>query len=212
MIKFRVTIFVGVILLLGLLAGCGSQQVKNIESNEIQTAKSSKKAEPSYKIGPGDQLSIFVWNNQELSTNVTVRPDGYITAPLVKDVHASGSLATDLASEIENRLSKYIKAPHVTVSISGFIGRYEEQIRVVGQAAQPQALRYMENMTVLDVIIAVGGLTEFADGNEATIVRTIDGEKVQIKVRLDDLIKNGDISANIEVNPGDILIIPESWF
>jgi len=212
MVRLYINKIAASIFLLSLLAGCGSQEIKNIDVNAVKALAKIKEVGPSYRIGPGDQLSIFVWNNPELSTNVAVRPDGYITAPLVKDVHASGSLATVLASEIETRLSKYIKAPHVTVSITSFVGRYEEQIRVVGQAAQPQALRYTENMTVLDVIIAVGGLTEFADGNEATIIREVKGEKVQFEVRLDDLIKGGDITANIDIKPGDILIIPESWF
>jgi len=212
MVRFNINKIIVSISLLGLLAGCNSQEIKSVDVKTAQAFAEVKEIGPSYKIGPGDQLSIFVWNNPELSTNVAVRPDGYITAPLVKDVHASGSLATTLANKIEKQLSKYIKSPHVTVSITSFIGRYEEQIRVVGQAAKPQALRYLENMTVLDVIISVGGLTEFADGNEATIVRIVEGEKVQFKVRLNDLIKGGDISANVDVKPGDILIIPESWF
>ena len=211
MAKTHVTSILSMIALLGLLTACGSQSIKTVETSSIQSLEPVE-AEPNYKIGPGDQLNIFVWGNSDLSTNVVVRPDGFITAPLVEDVQASGSTAADLAAAIEKRLEKYIKTPNVTVSISSFVGRYEEQVRVVGQAAQPQALRYKENMTVLDVIIAVGGLTEFADGNKATIVREVDAEKVQFKVRLDDLIKRGDISANVGMKPGDILIIPESWF
>lgn len=197
---------------LAQMSGCSStSEIKSIKSSLVQSAEVTNIG-PSYKIGPGDQLSIFVWGNSDLSTSVTVRPDGYISTPLAEDVQASGSTAADLAGQIKLRLEKYIKTPNVTVSIQSFVGRYEEQIRVVGQAAQPQALRYKENMTVLDVIIAVGGLTEFSDGNSASVVRKIDGENIKIEVRLDDLIKQGDISANMFVRPGDILIIPESWF
>ena len=208
MAKIRV---LSILIMLGVLAACGAPEIKTIETSSVQLSEMAD-MNPSYKIGPGDQLNIFVWGNPDLSANVVVRPDGYITAPLVEDVQASGSTAADLADAIEEGLAKYVKTPNVTVSITNFVGRYEEQVRVVGQATQPQALRYKENMTALDVIIAVGGLTEFADGNGASIVREVNGEKVQFKVRLDDLVKRGDISANVEMKPGDILIIPESWF
>ncbi len=209
--KIRIFLFILSVSLLVFLAGCSSPEAKRVDVSSIQGMETTATG-PSYKIGPGDQLSIFVWGNSDLSTDVTVRPDGYITAPLVEDVKASGSTAADLASEIRKRLAKYIKTPNVTVSISGFVGRYEEQVRVVGQAVQPQALRYKDKMTVLDVIIAVGGLTEFADGNDATIIREVNGEKLKISVYLDDLIQKGMISKNIAMKPGDILIIPESWF
>ncbi len=207
----KIRIFILGVSMLVFLAGCSSPGTKRVDVSSIQGMEVTATG-PSYKIGPGDQLSIFVWGNSDLSTDVTVRPDGYITAPLVEDVKASGSTAADLASEIRQRLAKYIKTPNVTVSISGFVGRYEEQVRVVGQAVQPQALRYKDKMTVLDVIIAVGGLTEFADGNDATIIREVDGKKIKISVYLDDLIQKGMISKNIAMKPGDILIIPESWF
>lgn len=209
--KIRIFLLMLGIFVLGLLTGCSSSEAKRVDISSIQGMEAISTG-PSYKIGPGDQLNIFVWGNPDLSTDVTVRPDGYITAPLVEDVQASGSTAANLASEIKERLAKYIKTPNVTVSISNFVGRYEEQVRVVGQAVQPQALRYKDKMTVLDVIIAVGGLTEFADGNDATIIREIEGEKVKINVYLDDLIRRGLISKNIVMKPGDILIIPESWF
>ncbi len=167
---------------------------------------------PVYLIGPGDALKVFVWNNPEVSTSVTVRPDGLITTPLVEDLKASGLTSTILARHLEKRLSKYIKNPKVTITVTGFVGRYREQIRVIGQAATPSSLPYSENMTLLDVIIAVGGLTTYAAGNRATVIRTIDGKKKKIEVRLDDLIRDGDISANINMSPGDVLIIPESWF
>lgn len=167
---------------------------------------------PVYLIGPGDALKVFVWNNQEVSTSVTVRPDGLITTPLVEDLRASGLTSTMLARKLEKRLSKYIKNPKVTVTVTGFVGRYREQIRVIGQAATPSSLPYSENMTLLDVVIAVGGLTAYAAGNRATVIRTIGSKKEKIEVRLDDLIRDGDISANINMSPGDVLIIPESWF
>lgn len=164
-----------------------------------------------YLIGPGDSLSIVVWRNPELSTGVPVRPDGKITTPLVEDLIAVGKTSTQLAREIEKALSKYIQDPIVTVIVTGFVGPYSEQIRVIGQAAKPQTLPYRQNMSALDVMIAVGGLTDFAAGNRAVILRTREGGK-QYGVRLDDLLRRGDVSANVELRPGDVLIIPESYF
>jgi polysaccharide export outer membrane protein len=169
-------------------------------------------ASPLYVIGPGDSLSVFVWGDNELSTEVVVRPDGLITTPLVEDLQASGRTPTELARDLEKRLSIFVKNPKVTVSVTNFVGRYTEQVRVVGQAAQPQSLPYRDGMTLLDVIISVGGLTEFAAGNKATIVRKAGGKTHQFRVRLDDLIRDGDISANTRMMPGDVLIIPETWF
>jgi polysaccharide export outer membrane protein len=169
-------------------------------------------ASPLYVIGPGDSLNVFVWGDNELSTEVVVRPDGLITTPLVEDLQASGKTPTELARNLEERLSIFVKNPKVTVSVTNFVGRYTEQVRVVGQAAQPQSLPYRDGMTLLDVIISVGGLTEFAAGNKATIVRKVGGKTQQFRVRLDDLIRDGDISANTRMMPGDVLIIPETWF
>ena len=164
-----------------------------------------------YKIGPLDSVNVVVWRNPELSTSVPVRPDGKITAPLIEDLPALGKDPTTLARDIEKALSKYIRDPVVTVIVGGFNGPYPEQIRVVGEAQKPQALPYRQGMTVLDVMIAVGGLTDFADGNNASIMRTSEGGK-QYNVRLKDLVKRGDISANVDVKPGDILLVPQSWF
>lgn len=164
-----------------------------------------------YLIGPGDSVNLVVWRNPEVSMVVPVRPDGKITTPLVEDLPASGKTPTQLARDVEKALSKYIQEPVVTVIVNGFVGPYSEQIRVIGQAAKPQALPYRQNMTVLDVLIAVGGITEFADGNKASILRTAGGSQ-QFNVRLSDLIKDGDVSANVEMRQGDVLIIPESWF
>lgn len=165
----------------------------------------------NYVIGPGDNVNIQVWRNPELSTSVPVRPDGKITAPLVEDLPAMGKDASTLARDIEKALAKYIRDPVVTVIVTNFVGPYSEQIRVVGEAANPQTLPYRQKMTLLDLMIAVGGITDFADGNRATILRTAEGNK-QYSVRIKDLIKDGDVSANVEMRPGDVLIIPQSWF
>ncbi len=165
-----------------------------------------------YIIGPGDNLNIFVWRNPELSQSVAVRPDGKLSVPLVEDLSASGKTSTELAREIETVLATYIKEPLVTVIVGGFQGVYSTQVRVVGEAAEPTALPYRDDMTALDVMIAVGGLTEFADGNQSRIVRSVGGKQVQSVVRLEDLVKDGDISANVPIAPGDIIIIPEAWF
>ena len=165
----------------------------------------------TYVIGAGDALNIIVWRNPELSMSVPVRPDGKVAAPLVEEIVAQGKTSTQLAREVEAQLGKYVRDPVVTVLVTGFVGPYSEQIRVVGEAAKPQFLNYKKNMTLLDVMIAVGGLTDFAAGNSASILRTSDGGK-QYAVRLKDLIKRGDVSANVEMRPGDILVIPQSLF
>ena len=165
----------------------------------------------NYIVGPGDNLSISVWRNPELSMSVPVRPDGRIATPLVDDLVAQGKTSTEIARDIEKVLSKLVRDPVVTVIVTGFVGPYSEQIRVVGEAAKPQALPYKQKMTLLDVMIAVGGLTDFADGNGASIVRAAEGGK-QYSVRIKDLVKRGDIAANVEMKPGDILIIPQGWF
>ena len=165
-----------------------------------------------YLIGPGDNLSIVVWRNPEVSQSVPVRPDGKITTPLVEDLQAAGKTSTQLARDIEQALAKFIQQPVVTVIVTGFVGNFSEQIRVIGAAARPQALPYRRNMSLMDVLIAVGGVTEFASGNRATIIRTVNGQQQTIKVRLEDLVKDGDISANAFMFPGDVLVIPESYF
>lgn len=165
----------------------------------------------TYVIGPGDGLHVMVWRNPELSMSVSVRPDGKVSAPLVDELVAQGKTPEQLAREVEKVLGKYVRDPVVTVMVTGFNGPYSEQIRVVGEAAKPQFLAYKNKMTLLDVMIAVGGLTDFASGNKATILRTAEGNK-QYSVRLQDLIKRGDVAANVEMRPGDILIIPQSLF
>lgn len=165
-----------------------------------------------YLVGPGDNINIIVWRNPEVSMSVPVRPDGKITTPLVEDLPAAGKTSTQLARDIEVALAKFIQQPVVTVVVTGFVGQFSEQIRVIGAAARPQALSYRRDMSLMDVMIAVGGVTEFASGNRANLVRTVDGKQTTYNVRLNDLIRNGDISANVPVLPGDILIIPESFF
>ena len=164
-----------------------------------------------YKIGPLDTVNVIVWRNPELSLSVPVRPDGKITTPLIEDLPALGKDPSTLARDMEKALSKYIRDPVVTVIVTNFVGPASEQVRVIGEATKPQILAYRQNMTVLDVMIAVGGLTDFADGNAATIFRPAEGGK-SYSVRLRDLVRRGDISANVDMKPGDILIIPQSWF
>jgi polysaccharide export outer membrane protein len=168
-------------------------------------------ADYNYIIGAGDSVNIVVWRNPELSGSYPVRPDGKISAPLVEELVAQGKTSVELARDVEKKLSTYVRDPVVTVIVTGFVGPYSEQIRVVGEAARPLFLPYKQKMTLLDVMIAVGGLTDFADGNRAIIQRTSDGNK-QYAVRLKDLIKRGDLSANVEMRPGDILIIPQGLF
>lgn len=169
-------------------------------------------AEPGYRyvIGPGDTLNIVVWRNPELSMSVPVRPDGRFTTPLVEDVVAQGKNPTELAREIEDALKKYLQDPVVTVIVSGFGGGNDEQIRVLGEAVKPATLSYRQNMTLLDVMIAVGGLTDFASGNRAVLYRG--AEQKAYNIRLADLIKRGEVDANIQMLPGDVIIIPEGWF
>ena len=170
-------------------------------------------SEPArYLIGPGDVLQISVWHNQELSATAPVRPDGRISTPLVPDVTAAGRTPEDLGHELESRLKKFVADPIVTVIVSNFVGPYDQQIRIVGEATTPKALPYQAHMTVLDAMIAAGGLTPYASGNRTKVVRRVDGRDVETTVRLTDLLKGGDLSANIELRPGDIIIIPQSFF
>ncbi len=187
-----------------LVAACGTP-------NLPAAPTTAQTADYSYVIGAGDNLNIIVWRNPELSGFYPVRPDGKVSAPLVDELVAQGKTSTELARDIEKKLATYVRDPIVTVIVTGFVGPFSEQIRVVGEASRPQALAFRQKMSLLDVMIAVGGLTDFADGNRAIIQRTSDGNK-QYVVRLKDLIKRGDTSANVEMRPGDILIIPQSFF
>jgi polysaccharide export outer membrane protein len=175
-------------------------------------ARQGSAVDTTYLVGPGDTVLIQVWRNPDLSMAVPVRPDGKITTPLVEDLPASGKTTTELARDIEKVLAKYIQTPVVTVIATNFNGPYSQQVRVIGEAAKPQALPYRENMTLLDVMIAVGGITDFADGNKASVLRTGGGKTQQFGVRLIDLVRRGDLSANAAMRPGDVLIIPQSFF
>ena len=195
------------------LAGCTSG-LFGYHAPPPVVEKSAAKTPDDYIIGSGDQLSIFVYRNPDLSEGgVAVRPDGRISTPLIEDIVAAGKTPTQLAREIETRLKKYVQEPNVTVIVRGFIGPTDRQIRVIGEATDPIAIPYRDHMTLLDVMIATKGLTKYAAGNRAVIVRTdATGKSQTIKVRLSDLIKEGDIGQNIEMSPGDTLIVPQSWF
>mgnify|MGYP003672014492 CR=1 FL=1 len=187
-----------------MLAACSGVEYAPTEGGPVET--------PDYIIGAGDNLTIFVWRNGDLTTGVPVRPDGRISTPLIEDMQAAGKTPTQLARDLEEELRRYVQDPIVTVIMTGFVGPFNQQVRVVGEAQQPVAIPYRERMSILDVMISVGGLTDFAAGNRAVLVRSMDGEPHSLRVRLDDLIKDGDVSANVGVLPGDILIIPQSYF
>lgn len=219
---FRKWVNVGMLMVVvSALGACASQQDLPSSTNYGSLTASPEAYE--YLIGPGDQVQIFVWRNPEVTQTVVVRPDGKITTPLVEDLQASGKTPNQLARDLEKALETYIRQPIVTVIVAGGIGPYSEQIRVIGQLARSagsgqggqvasaQAIAYRRQMTLLDVLIEIGGLNEFAAGNRTRLVRVVDGEQKEFVVRLGDLL-NGDITANVDMLPGDILIIPESWF
>ncbi|MGF1630410.1 MAG: XrtA/PEP-CTERM system exopolysaccharide export protein [Kiloniellaceae bacterium] len=200
------TSVLGTVLLAFALVACSAKP-------EVPAARAeAPEAPPLYEIGAGDSLTIFVWRNAELTTSVTVRPDGRVSVPLIEDLYVEGKNPSNLAREIETELAVYIQDPLVTVIVGGFVGTFPQQVRIVGESAQPRAIPYRANMTVLDVIIQTGGLTEFADGNNTTLVRVEEGESKEYRVRLADLLEDGDISANVALLPGDILIVPETFF
>jgi polysaccharide export outer membrane protein len=176
------------------------------------TAPAASQLATEYQIGPGDSLSVFVWGNPDLSVEARVRPDGMVTTPLAEDVRASGKTPSELARDIEARLAQYVRNPRVTVRMVDFVGITSAQVRVVGAAVSPQAIPYRQGMTVLDVMIAVGGLSEFAAGNRAKLVREQSGTPVKYRIRLDDLLNDGDVTQNVAVLPGDVIVIPETRF
>ncbi len=196
----------GFVMVMGGLSACSS-----LSTAYPPAPATTLSSDYNYIVGAGDTLNIIVWRNPELSMSVPVRPDGKVSTPLVDELVAQGKTTTEIARSVEKELSKLVRDPVVTIIATSFIGPYSEQIRVIGEAARPQALAYKKNMTMLDVMIAVGGLTDFADGNAASITRVSEGDK-RYSVRLKDLVKRGDINANVEVKPGDILIIPQGWF
>jgi polysaccharide export outer membrane protein len=196
------------VLLLSLQA-CSTNE---LPSATVQPSMTTSVDQYNYLIGPNDSVTIFVWRNPELSGTFTVRPDGKISTSLVEDVLVSGRTPSQFAREMEKVLAKYIRDPVVTVSVNNFAGPFSEQVRVIGAAAKPEAYPYRQYMTLLDIMIAAGGLNEFASGNSAKLVRVLNGKQTTYKVRLDDLIRDGDITANVDLLPGDIIIIPEAWF
>jgi polysaccharide export outer membrane protein len=190
-----------------LLTACSSTSYPPVPESEKNLV-----VDYDYVVGPGDSMEIFVWGNEELSTGGVVRPDGKLTTRLVEDLPASGRTSTELARDIEEAYSEYVRQPVVSVIVNGFVGVPEQTVRVVGEASQPRRVPYSKHMSLLDVMIAVGGMTEYAAGNKSVLVRLEDGQQVSYSLRLDDLVKDGDISANMAMMPGDILIISESWF
>lgn len=196
----------------GLVLAAVVMLVAACTGRELAPTITEEQATPDYLIGAGDNLSVFVWRNPELGISLPVRPDGKISSPLIEDLQAADKTPTQLARDIEEELKKFIQDPIVTVIVTGFVGPFDQQVRVVGEAAQPAAIPYRDDMTVLDVMIAVGGLTQFAAGNRTVVVRQVEGENKSFRVRLDDLLKDGDVSANVEMLPGDVVIVPQSFF
>jgi polysaccharide export outer membrane protein len=200
-------VWAGTAILLFALSACS-----NMRAYPPAPVNPEKGSDWNYLVGPGDSVQVFVWRNPDVSGSFPVRPDGKMTMNLVEDLPASGKTPTQLARDIEKALSKYIQEPIVTVIVAGGVGPYSQQVRVVGEAAKPQALNYREHMSLIDLMIAVGGLTDFAAGNKAYILRTEDGKTTPLGVRLEDLIKGGDYASNVEMRPGDVLVIPERLF
>jgi polysaccharide biosynthesis/export protein len=196
-----------------LLSGCagssGGQQLPPASFVAMQEGPGE-----DYMIGPLDELTIFVWRNPELGAKVQVRPDGRITTPLITDMPAVGKTPKMLADDITLQLSQYIQDPLVSVIINKFSGTYSQQVRVVGATEKPASLPYRANMTLLDAMIAVGGLSEYAAGNRARLIRfdKASGKQKEFAVRLADLLRKGDSGANVMLMPGDVIIIPESTF
>lgn len=195
-----------------LLSGCVGGGGPQLQPAPLVASREGPSAE--YIIGPMDTLSIFVWRNPDLSSKaVQVRPDGRITTPLINDMPATGKTPAMLADDMRYALSEYIKDPIVSVIVESSAGTTGQQVRIVGATAKPAAIPYRANMTILDAMIAVGGLSEFASGNRARLVRVdSSGHQREYRVRLGDLLKNGDTSANVKLEPGDVIIIPESMF
>lgn len=197
---FRLRLMIG--LGLGLLGGCSN----------LAPPPPVSAAVPEYIIGPGDTLNVFVYRDPEFSAEVPVRPDGRISTPLVPDVVALGKTPSQVAGEIQERLKKYVTDPLVTVMVTGATGPLEREIKIIGEVAQPMAVPYRAQMSVLDLMIMAKGLTRFAAGNRAVIVRHDADHTNTYGVRLDDLLKDGDVSQNIALQPGDTLFVPQAWF
>jgi polysaccharide export outer membrane protein len=191
-------------------SGCFANPVAGGQGPEPALPASTVDAN-SYLIGPGDMLQVFVWRNPELSTSIPVRPDGKISTPLVENLVAAGKTPSQLAREMETVLSEYVRSPKVNVIVTTAVSLFS-QVKAIGQVRQPQALAYREGMKVLDLVLAVGGLADFASGNRAKIVRTAEGKQIELRVRLEDLVNKGDMKQNLALKPGDVLVVPESLF
>lgn len=205
--------------LLFAFAAPAQETQQAVKGSDTKPAQAEPPAPPAgaaldsqYVIGPGDTVQVFVWRNPELSVTVPVRPDGKISTPLVEDMVAVGKTSSQLAREIEKVLAEYIRSPQVNIIVTNPVSTFS-QVKVIGQVTTPQSVPYREGLTALDVVLAVGGLTEFAAGNRAKIVRkNEDGKSVEIKVRLDALVRKGKMSENVDMRPGDVMIVPESFF
>ncbi|MDR3439952.1 XrtA/PEP-CTERM system exopolysaccharide export protein [Telmatospirillum sp.] len=195
-----------------ILALAGGVQACSTTAVAPATVSPGATATNDYVVGAGDSLQIFVWRNPELSMTVRVRPDGRISVPLIEDLPVAGKTPSVIGREIEHKLSSFVKDAVVTVIMVDFVGPLDRQVRVIGEAAKPQAVPYRDGLTALDVLIQAGGLTQYAAGNRASIARIENGKQVSYRIRLDDLLKDGDISANAPLVPGDVLIIPQSYF
>jgi len=191
-----------------ILAGCASNG--SISASKISGA--SVGAQADYKIGAGDNLRIFVWRNEDLSTSVVVRPDGKISMPLVNDMVAAGKTPSQLTEDLTKALSEYIRSPKVNVIVVSFVGTFADQIRVVGQAVHPKVVSYRAGMTILDVMLECNGLAEHSAGNKTKVLRTVDGKQQKIAVKLNDLLYEGDVTQNISMLPGDVVVVPLSIF
>jgi polysaccharide export outer membrane protein len=212
-----------VLIILGFLVSACSYLPVAIVGHPPISGDDTVALDYTYLIGPGDSIDIYVWGNPDVSKVVTVRPDGKVTVPLVEDIQASGKTAFELARKLEEEYAQYIRDPQVVVMVAEFQGVDQQQIRVIGQVGNSggdsgsnrysgESIPYERGMTLMDVIIRIGSIGEFADGNRASIIRNIDGVEKQFGVRIDDLVEDGDMSENVKMFPGDILVIPEAYF
>jgi polysaccharide export outer membrane protein len=200
--------FVGACLaIVVLLAGCGGGTIP-----AARVSSQGAVPEAVYRIGAGDQLRIFVWRNEDLTSTVVVRPDGKISMPLVSDMVAVGKTPSELENDLNKILGRYVNSPNVNVIVQSFVGTFSDQIRVVGLAVHPKVVAYRTGMTIMDVMLEVGGLAEHASGNYTKVLRTVDGKAIQIGVRLNDLLYTGDVTQNIAMRPGDVVVVPLAWF
>jgi len=207
--KYKNLRVIAKILLTLLLVSCSAKQYPELPPS---TTVGSSTESYDYIIGAGDTLSIYLWGYDDLQDTVPVRPDGQITTKLVEDLTAAGKTPSELARELETAYAEFVNNPVATVSISEFSGNRDQQVRIIGSSAEPTSVPFNVGMTLLDLLIEAGGVGEFASGNRATLIRSADGERKNYSLRIDDLVRKGDISANVELHPGDVVLIPESWF